>query len=315
MTISRVVNGQSGVGKKLRTKILKAMGRSDYVPDYIASGLRTRVTSVMGLVIPDVSCSYFSEMAKVIQGRARKAGYSTILSHSDESYEVECVEINLLRGFRVSGLIIAPSGDQDDVDIYRRLQTYRLPFVFIDRMKKHVDCSYVLTDETKGALLLGNYLISKGYRRWGYLKGPKGVSSSEWHEAGLRQSLKESDGTSCSITSVRAGFMEEDGYRAAAKLLARYKPEVIVAVNDLAAIGALRYLKEKNIRVPKDIALAGFSDLASVDLLEVPLTTVREPFAEIGKRAIEILLQEIAEPGHAKQKVAMAPELVVRESA
>jgi len=315
MAVSRAVNGQPGVGKELRKKVLEAIGEYDYVHDYIASGLRTQRSRVVGLVLPDVSCTYFSEMAKVVERGAREEGFSTILAHSEESYEAECTEINLLRGFRVGGMIIAPSGNQQDLDVYRRLKKSGTPFVFVDRMKTNLNCSYVITDECEGALNLGRYLIGKGYRKWGYLKGPDGVSSSQSHEAGLRASLKGPGGKRCSIVGVAAGFMVADGYEGTDKLLEMAKLDVIVAVNDLVAIGALRKLREKGIRVPKDIALAGFSDLDAVDLLDPPLTTVKEPFAEIGKRAIEILIQEMVNPKRPKQKIAIEPELVIRESA
>ena len=313
MTISRVLNNQPGVSEKLKAKICQAMNRNDYVLDQIATGLRSKRTNVIGLVIPDVSNTYFPEITRVIEHRAREHGYRTILSNTGESYEVEQAEISLMRGFRVGGLIIAPAGGSADVAAYRKLQQFEVPFVFVDRIKKGIDCSYVLTDEEKGTLKIGRYLAGKGYRRWGYLAGPAGVSSSEAHLRGMRRGLAEAKGPRMSM--VRAGFQEPDGYRAIRELLRKAKPDVVVAINDLVAVGAFRYFKEHGIRVPQDIALVGFSDLQLMDLLEVPLTTVREPTAEIGRRAIEILLEEIIDPGRPKQKIALEPELILRESA
>ncbi len=315
MTVSRVLNDYPAVSVQMRKRVRAAMKKYNYVPDRIASGLRSRTTNVIGLVIPDVTDSFFPEITRSIEKEARKHGFSIILSHSDELYDLECEELRLLRGFRVRGYIIAPSGNQNDIDIYQDLQTEKAPFVFIDRMKKKISSSYVLTDFKRGTQEIGAYLAGKGYRKWGYLKGPKGVFSSDQHEKGLQAALKEKAASKCSMVSVRAGFREEGGYEATGKLLRKARPDVIVAVNDLVAIGSYRYLKEHGMNVPRDIALVGFSDLRLVDILEVPLTTVREPTAEIGKRAVEILLREMNDPACAKEGVVLKPQLIVRQSA
>jgi LacI family transcriptional regulator len=314
MTVSRVLNNHPGVKDKTQDRIRRAIKQHGYIPDQIASGLRRKNTRVIGLVIPDVSDSFFPLITKSIEVKAKEHGFSTLLSHSRESYDLECAEINLLRGFRVSGLIIAPSGDQGNVEIYRELQRNQVPFVFIDRLKQDISCSSVVTDVRQGALEIGRYLLKKGFRKWGYLQGPKGVFSSEGHEQGLLASLREPGGKTASLVAVRAGFRNEDGYAAAAQLLNKHKPDVIVAMNDLVAVGAYRYLKENHIKVPEEVALVGFSDLTNMDILEVPLTTVRESTAEIGEHAIDILLQEIDEPNKRKRQLLLKPQLIVRQT-
>lgn len=315
MTISRALNNQPGVSRKLKKKIFSAVNKYGYVPNHMAVGLRKKVANVIALVVPDVSGSFFPEITKIIENTAKKNGFNIILSHSRESYAVERAEINLLRGFRVQGFIIAPTGNQKQFDVYQELQRHRIPIVFIDRMKKKIDCSYVVTDAESGALQIGRYLLKKAYKKWGYLRGPKGVFSSESHRKGLYASLKESGRSTNSIISVTAGFEEKDGYRAVQKLMSKTKLDVIIAINDLVAVGAYRFLKEKGIWVPQDVALVGFSDLKFMDILEIPLTTVRENITEIGQKAIEILLYEIAHPENAVQKVLIEPEIVIRQSA
>ncbi len=315
MTISRALNNRPGVSRKLQRKIRFAIDKYGYIPNHMASGLRKKSTNVIGLVVPDISDSFFPEITKIIEKKAKKRGFSIILSHSRESYAVERAEINLLRGFRVQGFIIAPSGNQKQVGVYEKLQKLRLPFVFIDRVKEKIDCSYVVTNTEKGSLQIGRYLLKKGYKKWGYLRGPRSIFTSESHYKGLCASLTESGHSTNSIITASAGFKEEDGYRAVQKLMSKAKPDVIIAINDLVAIGAYRFLKEKGIRVPQDVALVGFSDLKFMDILEIPLTTVRENIAEIGQKAIEILLYQIARPEGPSRKVLVEPELVIRQSA
>lgn len=314
MTISRVLNGLPGVGPALKKRVHQEIDRFDYIPNSIARSLLNRSNRIIGLVIPDITNSFFPEITKSIETVVKKHGYHTLLAHSCELYSREEEEINLMLGLRVEGLIIAPAGNQDEIEIYQKLKRLKTPFVFIDRVKKGVSANAVTTDFQKGALLLGRYLIGKGYRSWGYLRGPAGVSSSEEHFTGLRESLKESGYPPALITVAKSGFFEEDGYRAAAELLRKIKPTVIIGVNDPVAIGAYHFLKEKGIRVPEEVALVGFSDVKSMDILEVPLTTVREFPELIGERAAELLFTEINNPGGRYRQEKIAPELVIRKS-
>ncbi|MFA5089245.1 MAG: LacI family DNA-binding transcriptional regulator [Candidatus Omnitrophota bacterium] len=314
MTISRVLNNQPGVGSKLKEKIFQKMERLGYIPNSIARGLLKKSTRIIGLIIPDITNSFFPEMTKSIEYEAKKKGYHVVLSHSDELYSREKEEINLLLGLRVEGLIIAPTGKQQEIDIYQKLKRLKIPFVFIDRTKKAINCNFVITDTRKGAYTLGRYLVEKGYRKWGYLRGPEGISSGEEHFEGLKKSLKEAGFPLNSIVSVQAGFFEEGGYRACQELLRKIKPDVIIGVNDPVAIGAYHFLKEKGIKIPENVALVGFSDIKPVDILESPLTTVREFPLTVGKRAVEVLFDEINEPGHKNLQEKVEPQLIIRKS-
>ncbi len=315
MTISRVLNNRPGASEALRTKVLEAVKQTGYIHDHVAAGLRSKSTRIIGLVIPDVAYNFFPDITRSIEKRATKDGYSIILAHSYGSYMQECKQIDLLLGLKVSGLIIAPSGSQDEVDIYRKLESLMVPFVFIDRIKKRVGCSSVVSDIENGAIKITEYLIKKDYKTWGYLAGPPGVTSSDEHFRGVRSCLRAAGRDLGSMVVARAGFTEEQGYKAVKRLLAKCSPDVIVTANDLVAIGAYRFLKEQGIRVPEDIALAGFSDLAFSDILEVPLTTVREKTAILGRKAIDLLLEEIAAPAVSKQHIRIVSELIVRGSA
>lgn len=315
MTISRVLNNRDGVSCALREKILNKVQASGYVHDRIAAGLRGNSTRIIGLIIPDVSSSFFPQITTAVEKRARAEGYHVLLAHSHESYDQENLAINLLRGFRVDGFVIAPAGTENQIGNYAILQKLKIPFVFIDRYKRKIKTNSVVTDIENGSLQLGCYLIRKGYKKWGYLQGPEGISSSREHNRGLMKSLRGITSKRHQLVSITAGFGEEDGYRATQELLEKFTPDVIIGVNDPVAIGAYRYLKQKRIRVPHNIALVGFSDLKMTNLLEVPLTTVREFTAEIGKKAFDLLLERIRNHTSGYQTLRLNPELVIRNSA
>lgn len=314
MTVSRVRNNQPGVSAVLRAKILKALQSRHYVRDRMAMGLRGAPSRVIGLIIPDVSASFFPDITAAIERQASAKGYRVILAHSHESYEREVQEVNLLREFRVDGFIIAPAGAADQIEVYRQLQKLRIPFVFMDRIKRKIACPAVVTDFIAGAAALGHYLLKKGYRRWGYLTGPAGITMTEEHRQGLQQVIRHTPGV-VKIHEVETGFSEADGYRAMPRLLCRFKPDLVVAINDSVALGAYRLLNERRLRIPHDIALAGFSNAKMTDLLAVPLTTVAEQTTAIGRQAFHLLLQALAGAGRPRQVIRLAPTLIVRASA
>lgn len=315
MTISRALNNLPGVSPALRGEILKTMRRHDYVRDRAAARLRGAPGRVIGVVIPDIANSFFPDLIAGVQNAADAAGYTVLLADSRELFHVEVRQIDKLREFNMDGVIIAPSGPSGRRAIYRRLLARRQPFVFVDRIKPGIPCSHVVSDTRGGARLLGRYLAGKGYRRWGCLEGPVGVSSADEHRAGLQDALRQAGLSSRNLWRVIAGFEEPDGYRAAGRLLARGRPDVIVAVNDAVAVGAYRRLRERGLKVPDDVALAGFSDLRGSDLLAVPLTTVRERTEEMGPRAFALLLRQIKDPAAAPVAVRLPTELIVRASA
>lgn len=315
MSISRVLNNRPGVSDALRQKILAKMETFGYVPDRMAAGLRGKPSGIIGLIIPDVSSSFFPDITLAIEECVSEHGKRVILAHSHESYEREAAEISMLRQFRVDGYIIAPAGGQNETDIYRKLQGLGIPFVFIDRYKKAIKCDRVATDIAGGTCELGQYLVRKGYRHWAYARGPRGITSSDEHAKGLLKSMRDSRNSRIELRTIAAGFGEDDGYRVAGRLIAGKKPDVIIAVNDSAAIGIYRYLRDHGWAVPRDVALAGFSNLALTDMLEVPLTTVAEQTGEIGKRAFELLLRRMQQPDAPPQELHIPARLVSRVSA
>lgn len=315
MTISRALNHLPGVSADLRRKILRTMRRHDYVRDRSAARLRGTPGRVIGVIVPDIASSFFPDLIGGIQSAADSAGYLVLLANSRESYADEMRQVDLLREFKVDGLIIAPAGAPGCTSVYRRLAEKGVPFVFIDRCKSPMQCSYVVSDTRGGAFALGQYLAGKGYRNWGYLAGPDNVSSAREHQAGIRAAFDGAGLPSGQWRSVAAGFDENSGFHAAERLLNEAVPDLIVAVNDAVAIGAYRALRQRGLNVPGDVALAGFSDLHGSDLLPAPLTTVRERTEEIGPLAFALLLKRMRDPEAAPEGVRLPAELLPRASA
>lgn len=314
-SISRALNDLPGVSAELKAEIITEAKKKGYVHNNIARSLAVGKTNMLGLIIPCVTHSFFSEITRSIESVAKKRGYHVVLFHTDESYEQEKEGINLLRQLRVGGFIIAPAFDQKDISIYKDLKNNKIPFVLIDRYLKSFECNYVVTDSAVGAREIVTHLIKLGHKKIGHISGPLQASFAQDVLAGYRQVLNENNIPFREEWVKTGGFENEDGYRCMKEFLEMEdKPAAIFAVNDPVAIGAFHAIKEAGLKVPDDIALVGFSDIESASLLEVPLTTVKEPTEDIGKIATEILIDEIEEGIKEARGVMLKPKLVVRES-
>ena len=266
--------------------------------------------------MPDLTHSYFAELAKAIESIARPAGYEVLICSTDESPEKEAAEIAAL-GNRTDGLIIASSIAQDKAGVYRKLINYGAKLVFLDRHFERVPSRAVVTDNVLVGLLATEHLINLGYRRVGHLRGTEvRVATDRLH--GYRQALRNHE-ISFDEKLVRpCGFFERNGYDAMCLWIAEGDlPRAIFAVNDPAAIGAMSALHNAGIGVPDEVAVVGAGAIHYGDLLRVPLTTVGWDLTEMGQQAARLLIETIrGNPGkdNKRRNVVVEPKLVVRDS-
>jgi LacI family transcriptional regulator len=287
----------------------------NYRRNKVASSLVRKKTDVVGLIIPCVTISYFPDIARSVQDTARSMGYQVLVCYSDDSVQREREEISLLLEHRVSGLIVTPAHERQDVAIFQELQRSKTPFVLIDKYLDGLDCNFVGTDDKKGAYDMVSHLIATGHRRIGCLCGPQKASTVRDRVMGYRQALIDNGITVEDELIAWGGWFEEDGYQATegfASLSPR--PTAIFALTDMLAIGLMRGLSEKGIRVPNEIAVGGFADMRGVDVLHSPLTTVRQPAVEIGKQAVQLLIGGIEKGGGKSRRILLEPTVIIRNS-
>ena len=313
MTISRAINNHPDIKKETREEVLALVRELNYQPNVLARSLFQKKTYAIGVVIPSIKHSFFPDITKGIEEAANKNGYNIILSCSGERYRKEASQIEALLQRRVDGLIVAPSQDTDKIDIYLQLIEGKTPFVFVDRYFDKLKTSCVICDDRKGGYLATTYLIGLRHRRIGHIAGPPRASTSFGRLSGYRQALEENN---ISPIIKGNGFEEEDGCNAMREFLGMSKPPTaIFAVTDLAAIGAMKAMEEKKIKVPDNISIVGFSDIELASLIKIPLTTIAQPKYELGKRAIQLLFKTIESEKEIKtKKIVLEPELVIRGS-
>jgi DNA-binding LacI/PurR family transcriptional regulator len=317
MTVSRVLNNHPNVSEKTRKRVLEASRRLGYTPNQIAKSLVLRKTHTIGVVVPEITHSFFPEAIRGIEEVTYRLGYHLILMHSAENAGREEDAIRTLEEKRVDGILISIAQTVNDFRVYKQLVRRGVRFVFFDRCVPGIGASCVGIDDEESSRRITEHLLGHGYRRIAHLGGPPRVSISVARLRGFRKAMKENRTPIHNELMVESGFHELGGYEAMRRLLdlsADRRPRGVVAINDPAAFGAMKAVSEQGLEIPGDIAIAAFSDDIRAELMPTPLTTVRQPAYEVGKRAAEQLFAEIDGSSESADLITVKSELIIRRS-
>ncbi|MEV4490719.1 LacI family DNA-binding transcriptional regulator [Micromonospora coxensis] len=316
-TASRVINGSSKpVADELRERVLRAVAELRYVPNAHAQLLARPQRSVVGVVVHDVSDPYFAEVTRGLQRVATDRGRLVIICNSYRDPERELEYVEMLRGQQVAAIVLAGSG-YHDADFTARLTEKLAAYeatggrVAVIGRHEHPGDAVMPANDVGGGLL-GEELLRQGHRRIGVIAGPRVLTTITDRLRGLRTALAEG-GVTLADDHVRyADFDRDGGARAAADLLDTVDGlTALVALNDSMAVGALALLRQRGVRVPEQVSVAGFDDMPVAADVTPALTTVRLPLVELGARAMTLALDPAAD----RSRVEVLPaELVRRES-
>ncbi|MGG1312722.1 MULTISPECIES: LacI family DNA-binding transcriptional regulator [Cohnella] len=312
-TVSNAINGKGKISKKRREQIFKIMEKLNYQPSRIASALVGKRTYTLGLLIPDISNPFFSEIARAIEDHAHQTGYSVIICSTDNKDERVERYISVLEQNSVDGIIIGTG--IDNLDILTQLQERGVPFVMISRETFALAADTVVADDFVGGMLAARHLAELGHRRMAILSENLKVSSSRERIRGFKQGLLDMGVPFDDADIVICEYRIEEGRRGAQELLARAdKPTAIFCCNDLLAIGAMQVARQLGVKVPDDLSIVGFDDTILASVTNPPLTTVAQPIEQMGKQAFQLLIHNLDNADAAKQRVVIRPELTVRQS-
>jgi LacI family transcriptional regulator len=315
MTVSRAINNHPEINAETRERILAVARRMKYHPNQHARALITNRTHLLGMVAPDLMHSYFAEILRGVESVARSAKLRILICNTYEDADNEIAEVEALRR-RTDGLIVASALSPEQGQAYRKLIKDGLKLVLVDRLLENLGCPTVSADNVRVGLIATEHLISLGYRRIGHLLGASASVAGERLE-GYRQALAKHKLRFDKSLVRECGFIEDQGYEAMRAWIAEGDlPEAVFAVNDPAAIGAVRALTEAGYRVGHDIAVVGAGNIHYGDMLSVPLTTVAWGAEEIGRQAARLLIEMIEGGGasRAPQNVIVTPQLIARRS-
>ena len=311
-TVSHVVNGTRVVSPEARARVDEAIRQTGYVQNTLARSLKTASTGTIGLAIQDIRNPYFTDVVSALEAKARDRGLTILLSDFGDSPERERDALRVLVERRVDGLVIAPSADGRAA--LEWLSARALAVVQIDRIADPA-FDYVVAANTSATRGMVRHLVDIGHRRIAMLAGLARLSSTLERLAGYRRALLDAGITPATELVVEGCSQSEPARMATHALMQRpVPPTAIVAGNNLMALGAMRALRERGLAVPDDIALVSFDDFEWADLFQPRLTTVAQPCQAIGERAIELLLERIANPGLPPRHVRLPVVMRHRDS-
>jgi LacI family transcriptional regulator len=316
-TVSRVLNDHPSVRPEVRQRVLKVIGEQGYAPQAAARSLASKRTNTLGLLIPRSAAIIFSDpfFSQVIQGMTEassKRGYFLMLSMVSGAMEHDFYN-RVLRSRSVDGLLMV-SSDIDD-PILPLLIKDNLPMLLIGEHPYLSPVNSIDSENREGARMATNHLIGLGHRRVASITGFLQMSAAIDRFNGYKQALLEANIPVLPDLIEHGDYTQESGYTAMRRLLAvTPRPTAVFAANDMMAMGALRAIHEVGLSVPKDIAIVGFDDIPMAAFANPPLTTMRQPIADIGALAVNTLidqLENLAEPG---VHIRLPTTLVVRAS-
>ncbi len=317
MTVSRALNNRSNVDEKTRERVQEVARRMGYTPNQIAKSLVLKKTFTVGVVVPEITHSFFPEVIRGIEEVVFQAGYHLILTHSAEDSQREKDAVNTLESKRVDGILISTAQTVADYKMYEDMVASDFPLVFFDRCVLGIGASCVSINDQESARLITEHLVGHGYKKIAHLSGPPKISIGKDRMAGYLEAIREAGLPENPAWIVEAGFHEEGGYQGMSKLLelpSDLRPRAVVAVNDPAAFGAMQAIYEAGLRIPEDIAIVGFSDDIRAELMSTPLTTVRQPAYEVGKQAAEKLIGLIEKKSAKVEEIIVKTSLIIRKS-
>ncbi|HQJ51753.1 MAG TPA: LacI family DNA-binding transcriptional regulator [Anaerolineae bacterium] len=310
-TVSRALHQSPLVRPDTAVRIRTLAEEMGYVPSAIGRGLATRSTHTLGLFVTTIADPFVSEVVRGAEELAMDHGYSVFLCQSGAQPQRELAAVRALHENRVVGVIVTSSRVGD---LYGPLLAQmKVPIVLINNERSDPGIWFVSIDDRHGGMLATEHLLRIGRRRIGFIAGWPEATSSIGRLRGCVEALdRHALGASPYWTASANGRMD-GGYAAAADMLScRPLPDGLFCYNDLTAIGALKALREHGLRVPDDIAVVGFDDIAMAAFTCPPLTTVAQPRLDMGRLAVCMLLDLIA--GRSVESQTLEGSLVIRES-
>ena len=321
-TVSKALKDYPDVSKKTKMQVKELAKTLNYKPNTFAVNLRTKESKTIGLIIPVIVHHFFSNVIKGIISQAEKKGYLVIILQSDESYELEKKQVELLLSQRVDGIIISLANGTADFGHLNEVLSQEKPLVMFDKIAKIVKCSKVIIDDRKAAYTATQHLIDTGCKRIAHFRGALLPQNSIDRFLGYKKALLDNNlpYDPSLVYICECGDMSfEEGKKNAKQLLEDHDDVDGIFINtDLVAIGAMTEFQQMGVKIPEDISIVGFSNWFMSSVISPSLTTINQPGIEMGKAAFKLLFKEIRKKKENRpivyKEITLETGLVKRES-
>ncbi len=309
-TVSRTLSKPDKVSEKTRQIVHDAIKQTNYKPDILARNFRTRKSSTVVVLVPDIANPFFSRVIRGIEQTAQRLGYAVLLGDTQGERDREITYANMVHTSQADGIIQLdchiPFEDKND---------RTSPIVNACDCVRGTDMPTVQLDNVAAAKDMANHLISLGHQNIGIISGPENSTITNDRLRGIKAALEEAGLAYNSANRMYGDYSIPSGAMAASDLLSLPDaPTAIFCMNDEMAIGAISQAKKMGLNVPGDISITGFDDISFSEFCDPPLTTVSQPAEEFGSNAMEMLYDLINDEEPANKNIFLPFELVIRES-
>ena len=314
-TVSIVLNNKPHrLSAETRKKVLDAAKRMNYRPNSLAASLKTHKTKTIGMVISNITNSYFGELARGAEARCAQDGYALILCNTNDKSKKNFDYINILIDRGVDGIIISFDGiEADETDrLIAHMLSFGIKIISIDYRTQYKSVSNVMLDNKMGGFLATRHLIEQGHRKIGCITGPLQADSSTANQRylGYKQALEKYQIEVNEKFVAYGEYNIESGVKHAGTLLSEGVTG-IVAANDLCAYGIYKWAREHGITIPDDLSVVGYDDIVYSDFFSPRLTTIRQPAYDMGFEAANKIIESCEDISDGDKDLIFKPELVI----
>ena len=323
-TVSRALADHRDVSAATKARVRALADELHYQPNPLAAGLRRGRSNILGVVVPHLTGYFFAQVIEGIAAEARQAGFSVMVCQSDEDARHEAEAIELLVGAQVAGILVSRSDATQDFAHFEAARQQGIPLVFFDRVVegfKGPNISSVTLNDYLGARQVVEHLLAQGCRRIAHFTGPLAVNIHRNRHQGYLDALAAAGLAPPDPRLIAFCELSQQGgaqaMRGLLRLSPKRRPDGVFASNDLAAVGGLQVARRLGLRVPQDLALAGFSNEVFTTLTEPPLTSVDQRGEQMGRTAVQLLQRMLPAPGQRARTprgIVLKPHLLVRAS-
>ncbi|MCK4965684.1 LacI family DNA-binding transcriptional regulator [bacterium] len=313
-TVSRALNDKTDISAKTKRIILKTAKDLNYTPNYIARSLVKKETNTIGVLIPNISDSFYTELLTGIEHSARKSKYNIILSNTNGNSKIEIDSIRMLLEMRVDGMLICPTEKNEEyIDL---LQKSNVPWVLLKSYTDLIDCDTVYVDVTQGAYQAVNHLIQKGYKKIYHIYSMQHKHDGKQRIEGCKKAFFENKIPLTRLKLIHSEWKHNAYYNAVKENInCNGKRIGIFAYDDEMALSVCKAVVDKGLKIPEDVGVIGYDNIVSSEYYMKSLTTVDYPKSEIGSKGAELLIKRMKSKKRLKPKqIVLMPKLIIRES-
>lgn len=319
-TVSKALRDSHEISAATKQRVSEYATRHKYRPNLMAQMLRHKNGRSIGVIIGAIPNNFFSDVLSGMEAVTYQKDYHIIITQSLESLQREKKNLEHLTWRAVDGLLVSLSAETQSIEHFKKVHESGIPIVFYDRVTDEIKTHQVVSDNVGGAFAATMHLLENGFRRIAHITSSKELSITQERLAGYKKGLEENKipYNGDYVKYCAHGGKDRDEIEEAIDALLKMKPmpDALITASDRITIGAMAILKKKNIQIPAQIAIVGYSNFSAPEVFQPELTTVKQPAFEIGKAAAELLIKLIETkrlPSKFEKRI-LPVELNIRES-